>query len=129
MPVLSARSCSRLSTCHQDLQTVCRELIKQYDFCVLEGYRNEADQQKAVREGKSHASFGHSKHNKWPSWAVDIAPYPVDWQDESRFREMIIRFDAVACLLRQQGRISSQFVYGGYWKSLVDWPHIEIKEE
>ncbi len=129
MPVFSARSLARLETCHADLQTVCRELIRQYDFCVLEGHRGPVAQQAAFEMGKSRLQYPHSAHNKTPSLAVDIAPYPVDWNDISRFREMIIRFDALACLLRRQGRISNRFVYGGYWPSLQDWPHIEIKEK
>ena len=129
MPVFSACSKERLATCHADLQTVCRELIKQYDFCVLEGYRDPAAQQAAFESGNSRVQYPHSAHNHTPSLAVDIAPYPVDWKDISRFREMIIRFDSLANILRGQGRINSQFMYGGYWPSLQDWPHIEIKEK
>ena len=129
MAVFSARSLARLETCHQDLQTVCRELIKQYDFCVLEGYRGPAAQQAAFEKGKSRLHFPHSAHNKYPSLAVDIAPYPLDWQDKKRFAELIIRFDTLANCLRQNGRISSEFIYGGYWPTLQDWPHIEIKEK
>ena len=29
--------------------------------------------------------YPNSKHNKLPSKAVDVAPYPIDWNDPDRF--------------------------------------------
>lgn len=128
MPRFSKLSKERLATCHPDLQAVCNELIKQYDFSVLEGRRGQREQDEAYRKGKSQVKYPHSAHNKIPSLAVDLAPYPIDWDNLSRFNEMIIRFDTVANMLRAEGVISSDFVYGGKWATLKDWPHIEIKE-
>lgn len=129
MPNFSKASETRLQTCHKDLQTVCRELIKQYDFSVLEGHRTEQAQNAAYEKGTSNVRWPRSAHNKTPSLAVDIAPYPIDWNDTSRFKELITRFDAVAEVLRGQSKISSRFIYGGFWPTLKDWPHIEIKED
>ncbi len=128
MPRFSRLSKERLATCHPDIQAVCNELIKQYDFSVLEGRRGEKAQNLAYKQGKSQVKYPHSAHNKIPSLAVDLAPYPIDWDNISRFNEMIIRFDTVANMLRAEGVISSDFVYGGKWATLKDWPHIEIKE-
>ena len=129
MPTLSKKSLAHLATCHPDLQTVCNELIKQFDFSVLEGFRAQDAQNAAYHAGTSRARWPNSAHNKIPSLAVDLAPYPVDWKNVERFREMIIRFDALAHVLRTMGKIKSNFVYGGYWADLKDWPHIEIKEK
>lgn len=128
MPKFSRTSKERLETCHPDLQAVCNELIKQYDFSVLEGHRGEQAQNAAYRKGTSQVRWPNSAHNKTPSLAVDIAPYPIDWENISRFNEMIIRFDTVAKILRAEGVIDSDFVYGGLWAKLKDWPHIEVKE-
>lgn len=127
MPAFSRASKERLETCHPDIQAVCKELIKQYDFTVLEGYRGKRAQNQAFKNATSQVEYPNSAHNKMPSHAVDIAPYPIDWDNISRFNEMIIRFDAVANMLRAEGVISSEFVYGGKWQNLKDWPHIEIK--
>lgn len=129
MPVFSKKSAERLATCHPDLQAVCKELIKQYDFSVLEGRRGEREQNEAFKKGTSRVRYPYSAHNKIPSLAVDIAPYPIDWDNIYRFNEMIIRFDTVANMLRAEGVISSDFIYGGKWNNLPDWPHIEIKEK
>ncbi len=129
MPVFSKKSLACLATCHPDLQAVCKELIKQYDFSVLEGRRGEREQNEAFKKGTSRVRYPYSAHNKIPSLAVDIAPYPIDWDNIYRFNEMIIRFDTVANMLRAEGVISSDFIYGGKWNNLPDWPHIEIKEK
>lgn len=126
---LSKTSEARLQTCHKDLQAVCRALIKQYDFSVLEGHRTEQAQNAAFHKGTSKLCWPRSAHNKMPSMAVDIAPYPIDWHDISRFKELITRFEAVARLLREQGQISSHFIYGGLWPTWQDWPHIEIQKD
>lgn len=129
MPKFSQKSEQRLQTCHPDLQAVCRELIKQYDFTVLEGHRSEKEQNAAYDRGNSQVRYPHSAHNKKPSLAVDIAPYPIDWGNLARFREMIYRFDTVAAILRGRGEIQSHFEYGSFWPTFKDYPHIEIKEK
>ncbi len=129
MPKFSQQSQLKLATCHPDLQIVCRALIRQYDFSVLEGFRSQTAQEAAFSRGNSQVHWPHSAHNQYPSRAIDIVPYPIDWQDIRRFQEMIFRFDALAEYLRLKEKISSRFVYGGYWAGLQDWPHIEIQEE
>lgn len=123
----SKASLTRLKTCHPDLQAVCFELIKQYDFSVLEGHRGQEAQDAAYMAGNSKVKYPNSAHNKNPSLAVDIAPYPIDWENLSRFKEMIYRFDAIANMLRERGEIESNFEYGAFWSALRDFPHIEIK--
>lgn len=129
MPKFSKTSLERLSTCHPDIIKVCRELIKQTDFSVLEGHRGKQAQEKAYNEGKSKARYPNSKHNTKPSLAVDLAPYPIDWNNKQRFRDLWIRFDTIAKMLKANGDIDSDFEWGGDWTSLQDCPHIEIKEK
>lgn len=80
----------RLNTCHPDLQRLIR-LVSQgidegdlayvgiLDVTVLCGYRNEVDQNKAVKDGASETPYPKSKHNRIPADAVDVAVYPVEW--------------------------------------------------
>lgn len=133
MAQFSKISEERLLTCHPDIVAVCRELIKQYDFSVLCGYRDQKEQDKAFNEGNSKVIYPNSKHNTKPSLAVDLAPYNktephIDWGNVSAFKEMWIRFDTIAKVLKNEGKISSIFVWGGSWTTLKDYPHIEIKE-
>lgn len=123
----SRASAQRLATCHEDIRKVCEQLIKTYDFSVTCGYRNKADQEKAYKEGNSKVRFPNSAHNKLPSRAVDIVPYPVDWNDIGRFKEMAAAFLALANMMYEQGIIKSLFEWGGNWRKLKDYPHFEIK--
>jgi hypothetical protein len=61
------------------------EAIKYVDFSITCGFRNQADQDKAFAEGYSKVKWPDGMHNKNPSRAVDVAPYPIDWNDAEAF--------------------------------------------
>ena len=67
------------------LQDILKEAIKFYDFSIITGYRNKEEQEKMFNQGKSKLRYPNSNHNQNPSKAVDIAPYPIDWNDTNRF--------------------------------------------
>lgn len=81
----STRSIGRLTTCDKELQEVMHSAIKYIDFTILEGYRDEFRQNEMVERGLSKLKWPHSKHNSTPSLAVDVAPWPIDWNDHNRF--------------------------------------------
>ena len=85
MPRFGKRSRENLSTCHEDLQKVFNEVIKHVDCSVLEGHRDERTQEKLFSEGKTKVHYPMGRHNSKPSRAVDVVPYPVDWNDRERF--------------------------------------------
>lgn len=85
MPMFSARSKERLSSCHPDLQTLFEEVIKDFDCTILVGHRGEKEQNTAVNEGKSTKFWPNSMHNSTPSLAVDVAPFPLAWKDIQKF--------------------------------------------
>ena len=101
----SKRSKSRLETCHPDIQLICNELIKIYDFSVLEGHRSPETQQEYFAEGKSKLDGVNrrSKHQASPSMAVDIMPYKKasnafsgHEKDDRRFYMMMGQVKAIA---------------------------------
>ena len=55
------------------------------DFTIITGHRDKLTQDKAFNSGNSKLRYPHSKHNQYPSCAIDIAPYPIDWNDRGRF--------------------------------------------
>lgn len=120
MPHFSERSLKNLKTCHPDLQKVAHEAIKHFDFTVICGHRNKADQDKAVRDGASKAKWPTSKHNKTPSLAMDCTPYPLDWNDLKAFKAMADHMKLAA------KRVGVKIVWGGDWKSFYDGPHFEL---
>lgn len=86
MPTFSETSRARLLTCHPHLQAVFNKVIQLRDCTILCGHRGQAEQDEALRTGKSKLAWPKSKHNALPSRAVDAAPYPLDWNDADRFR-------------------------------------------
>jgi peptidoglycan L-alanyl-D-glutamate endopeptidase CwlK len=85
MPSFSSRSLAKLATCRPELQRVAEEVIKHWDCTVLDGHRSAEAQAEAFEHGRSKLAPGTSKHNAWLSEAIDLAPYPVDWNDTQRF--------------------------------------------
>lgn len=73
------KSKRELATCDLRLQIICNRAILARDFSVLKGFRNEKDQNKAFADGFSKVAFPFGDHNKLPSDAIDLAPYPWDF--------------------------------------------------
>ena len=118
MPKFSQESFSKLSTCHIDLQTLFYDVIKNFDCTVLEGHRNQADQDKAFADGKSKLKWPDGKHNSSPSDAIDVSPYPVDWKDSKRFYYFAGYVIGIAQKLRDEGKITHSIRWGGAWNGL-----------
>jgi len=125
MPRFSKRSKDNLAECHEDLQTLFNYVIQYMDCSVICGYRGEEAQNKAYREKKSQLPFPKSNHNKVPSLAADVIPYPVSWEDTKRFKVFGGAVLAIARLLKEQGKIKNKIQWGGLWK-FTDYPHFQI---
>jgi peptidoglycan L-alanyl-D-glutamate endopeptidase CwlK len=85
MPAFSQRSLERLRTCDPDLIRLFNRVVERFDCTVLEGHRGQEAQDEAFRTGRSQLKWPDGDHNRVPSTAVDVAPYPVDWHDIRRF--------------------------------------------
>lgn len=120
MPSFSQKSKDKLATCHPTLQSVMNEAIKQYDFTVLCGHRGEQEQNAAFKNGSSMLQWPKGKHNKLPSHAVDVAPYPIDWDNIQRFRDLAVVVKACA------EELGIAITWGGDWKRFTDYPHWEL---
>jgi len=83
MPKFSRESIEKLSTCDPRLQQIMGHVIDHFDFKVISGRRTVKEQQFLVDQGFSKTMA--SKHCHDPSLAIDIAPWPVNWNDTERF--------------------------------------------
>ncbi len=128
MPVYSRESKENLSECHEDLQKIFNEVIKYFDCTVLCGHRGDADQNMAYMKGFSKLKYPQSKHNRVPSMAVDVVPYPLDWKDTNR----MYHFGGYVKGIAQSMGINIR--WGGDWdsdtevddQSFIDLPHFEL---
>lgn len=130
MPHFGRRSLHRLRTADPRLQTLFTRVVQTYDCTILEGHRGEEAQNAAFAAGKSKLRWPNGNHNAYPSKAVDVAPYPVDWSDTKRFYHFAGFVQATAAELGIPIR------WGGDWdrdydlndQRFNDLVHFEIKE-
>jgi peptidoglycan LD-endopeptidase CwlK len=113
------KSIERLAECHLDLQEIAYELIKEMNVTVLCGHRGEQEQNAAFINGKSKLRWPNSKHNKKPSLAMDVAPYPIKWDDYAAFDDMCNRIERIAQELQIPIRLGRDFPF-------KDYPHVEL---
>jgi peptidoglycan L-alanyl-D-glutamate endopeptidase CwlK len=124
MPKFGKRSRERLHTLDPRLQDVLNEAIEEYDFSVLHGYRGMESQNNLYNMGFSKLRFPNSKHNSYPSRAVDIIPYPGGYNNPNAF------FDRMATyVLAAASRQGVRLVWGGHWENFPDYAHFELKDD
>jgi len=130
MPRYSKKSKERLASCDKRLQRVFKEVIKYVDCSILEGYRNKERQNKLYDEGRTKVKYPNGRHNINPSKAVDVTPYPVDWEDRER-QTLFAGF--VIGIARGMG---IRLRWGGDWdmdfqvmdNRFDDFPHFEVRD-
>lgn len=147
--VLGNRSLDRLEGVHPDLVKVVKRAAEmataQQDFTVLEGVRSK--EQMCINYGKGRtvseclakgvpAKYSepskakvtwltnpfNSMHRIFPDGfghAVDLAPYPIDWQDFGRFRK------TVELMKQAAAQCGVDIVCGADWPK-QDLPHFEL---
>ena len=81
MPSFGKRSQERLKGVDSRLINVLNKVVKYFDVTVIEGVRSQGRQNELVAQGKSKTKFVKHVEGK----AVDIAPYPIDWQSRDDF--------------------------------------------
>ena len=84
MPRFSRKSKAKLDTCDERLQKIFKKVVKGFDCTIIEGHRGKEKQNEAFKKGNSKLKFPNGKHNSLPSIAVDVIPYPIDWEDRER---------------------------------------------
>ena len=131
MPKFGRSSRARLITCDKRLQKVFNEVIKYVDCSVLEGHRSGERQDKLFEEGKTKVKFPNGRHNSSPSNAVDVTPYPVDWEDRERqtlFAGFVIGIGrAMGVTLRWGGDWDMDFQVMD--NRFDDFPHFEVRDD
>ena len=128
MAKFGSNSRARLSTCHEDLQKVFNEVIKDWDCSILEGHRDERRQNKLFSEGKTKVQYPFGRHNSKPSRAADVSPYPIDWDDRERFHFF------AGYVLGTAKSMGIKLRWGGDWNmnfevddnKFDDFPHFEL---
>ncbi|QQG33666.1 endolysin [Cronobacter phage A24] len=126
---LSKKGQALLATRKQALQDVINKSFEKmpFDITILAStVRTEEEQRANIAKGVSWTM--KSKH--LTGEAVDMAPYPVDWNNLERFVQMA---EVVLATAKEMG---IPVVWGGTWKETTegwkqnkrfDGPHFELK--
>jgi len=105
------------------------------DFSVLEGHRDKETQNRYYEKGTSKIKWPDGKHNKLPSRAMDLAPYPIDWSNRPK---AIARFYLLAgVILAVADELGIGLRWGGDWdgdwdlfdQEFDDLGHFELRDE
>lgn len=123
MPKFSVASLTHLETCHRDLLLLFMRVIDGWDCAVICGHRGEDSQNEAYTTGKSQRRWPDSLHNKVPSLAVDVVPYPVDWEGIEDFKLFAMYVLGVAA------GMGIKIEWGGSWPKFKDYPHYQLKDK
>ena len=153
MPQFSSTSQEKLDSAHQDLITLFHYVVQGFDCSILHGHRSPDlqfqlfqigrkldngiwiihDKRKVVtyKDGKEKLS----KHNEFPSSAIDATPYPINWKDEETIRYFAGYVKGWAAALKSYNAISHDIVWGGDWdddndlhdQSFMDLFHFQLK--
>lgn len=131
MYYFGTRSKRELLTCHEKLQKILNDAIAIYDFSILCGHRGKAAQNKAFENGFSKVKFPDSEHNYTISRAIDIAPWPIDWEDENRY------YFLAGIMMSVAKEMDIGIIWGGDWdrdndfndQEFMDIGHFELARE
>ena len=125
MPSFSRTSAAKLDTCCPELRALFRAVVQTHDCTILEGVRSDARQAELYRQGRSKLDgvAKRSKHQAAPdglSYAVDVAPYPIQWnvQDAAVKARWIAFARAVFAEAERQG---IALRWGLDWNRNWDW--------
>ena len=120
MPKFNQESFSKLSTCHADLQALFYEVIKYVDCTIIEGHRNQIEQDKAFAEGHTKLQWPDGKHNASPSLAVDATIYPVNFDNVKLCLWFAGYVMGIAQKLKDEGKMTHSIRWGGSWEGLAE---------
>jgi hypothetical protein len=104
-----------------------RRVLGEMDITILCGHRTREEQDDAFNGGFSKVRYPNSKHNKTPSQAVDVAPYPIDWNNLQKFRDLSTIVKRVWSEMTTEEKEGWNLHWGGDFKNFVDMPHWELR--
>lgn len=125
---LGQRSLDRLKGVNPSLVAVFKRACETmpFDVTVLEGLRSYERQQELLKQGATKVSISrHMSGN-----ALDIAPYPIDWNDLGRFQivaeHMFKAAKELGIAIRWGGTWERTFTKPVKWAKFLDAPHFEL---
>lgn len=127
----SRKSLERLKTCDKKIRNLMIFALEnsKFDITIACGFRSDIDQQLAFQQGKSKAKWGESKHNTFPSKAIDIYPYSQRRMCNGDKEGDIEKIKELSEHIKECAKkLDINIKWGGDWKNFKDYPHWELVE-
>ena len=141
MPKFSNSSKEKLRTVDKGLQALFNEVVKHFDCTVTCGLRTTAEQQTLYAQGRTMPGpivtnldgvtkrSRHQINDQGICTAVDVVPYPIDWDGRDRF------YHFAGFVKGMAAQMGLDVTWGGDWdsdyvlddQSFYDFPHFEIR--
>lgn len=122
MPKYSQRSLDKLAQVDPKLIHLFTNVVKYYDNTILTGHRNKEEQDAHYYAKRSKVKWPNSKHNKYPSKAVDAAPYPIPDNWGADHWKDLVHFYIFAGIVKYEAkRLGLSIRWGGDWNSDNDF--------
>lgn len=122
----SKKSLEKLNKVNQKLKYLAEEVIKisSIDFGIVEGLRDLETQQKYFQEKKSKCDGVKNKSKHQDGLAIDI----VCFNENGKATYEKEYYYYIAGLFEAKAKeLNIEIQWGGWWKSIVDYPHFELK--
>lgn len=135
MAHFSQASWEKLEGVHPLMVDVCCKVLSYHDCLVVYGRRTLEEQRRLFEEGLSKTmNSRHLVQEDGYAYAVDLAPYPLDWNNTKRFYYFAGIFLTVAKDLLEE---DYYIRWGGDWdvdndlddQSFMDLVHFELRRK
>lgn len=132
MRTWSKDSAAVYATLHPKLQVLVTRIRDEVaDISLIQGFRDREEQTKAFESNHSKVQWPDSMHNKKPSKAVDLQPYPMP-KKETKLWAALGYIAGHACRIAEQEGFAIR--WGGDWnrngdltdQNFDDLFHLEI---
>lgn len=130
MNSLSQAQQTKLNSCDADLIRIVNRVLGIRPLVVVCGHRNAYEQALAFNQGKSRVVFPKSRHNTFPSQAVDLAAVvngKIEWKDPEAYKELAGDMKVAA------GALGLRIEWGGDWTGaaakLGDIGHFQLPKQ
>lgn len=127
--IKGSRSVIALNSVHGELKRLIHAVAEETDLIVIEGHRGEEKQNQYYEQKLSKVQWPNGKHNTFPSRAVDVAPYPLNWTDREGFERLYV------LVMKKAVELGIPIRWGGDWdgdgdrtdQTFNDLVHYELK--
>lgn len=102
-----------LRTAHPEWRTIITQVYPLHPLRIICSHRGEDEQNRLFDEGRSKLRYPKSKHNSWPSMALDIVPVPLPFEWGAKSCKDIVHFYQLIAVITYEARENGHNIRSG----------------